>query len=74
MKLRYIVAALLAVLTISFFGCVPENEKGNEETTAEITAASEDGTSAPTTTKSGGAFGEVQEQGTFPSISFDEFK
>lgn len=72
MKLRYLTAILLVLLLISCFGCVPEKEKGEESAADETTV--EQGTSATSaTTKKGGVFGEVQEQGTFPSISFDEF-
>ncbi|MBQ7383197.1 MAG: hypothetical protein IJV72_00205 [Clostridia bacterium] len=74
MKLRYITAAILAILMLSFFGCVPEKDDG-EESAAETTtlSATEDTSATTTTTKGGGAFGDIQEHGTLPSISFDEF-
>ncbi|MBO5415307.1 MAG: hypothetical protein J6A83_01595 [Clostridia bacterium] len=73
MKLRYIVAALLAILMLSFFGCVPEKLDGAEESSAETTTYSSTEATSAETTKGGGVFGGIQEQGTLPSISFDEF-
>ena len=72
MKLRYITAAILAILMLSFFGCVPEKLDG-EESSAETTTYSSTETTSAETTKGGGVFGGIQEQGTLPSISFDEF-
>ena len=78
LKLRYIAVFLLAALTISFFGCVPEEEKREPENdNAEVTTIVLDSTTAEQITTSGsggGVFGDVQEYGTLPSISFDEFK
>ena len=64
---------MLVIVMLSFFGCVPEKEKGEEGTVETTTLSSSESTSATTTAKGGGVFGEVQEYGTLPSISFDEF-
>lgn len=73
MRLKYIVVAMIAVLLLSFLGCVPEKEEGEESLAETTTFSSAEETSA-TTTKSGGIFGEIQEHGTLPSVSFDDFK
>lgn len=76
LKLK-ILTAVIVLFSLLLFGCIPENDIGKnseaEQTTAAATTTVAQSTAA-TTKKGGSVFGEVEDEGSFPEIPFDEFK
>lgn len=76
MKLKFL-AAVVILFSLLLFGCIPENNMEENSETTEYTvnsSAQTEETTAATTDKNGGAFGNIEDEGEFPEISFDEFK
>ena len=76
LKLKYL-AAIFVVFSLLLFGCIPENDsEDNSETETEnetLSAETDEGTET-VSKNGGGVFGNIEDEGVLPEISFDEFK
>ena len=76
MKLKYLTAVCIA-LSLLLFGCIPENNIQVNTETAETdvtTLAHTEETAVEGSGKRDNVFGNIEEEGDFPEIPFEDFK